>query len=205
MQQRLDAVRCVVRLAACAAGLAAGLGAGDAFAEPEIPGSRKFVLHPPIQFDVVESAELPHPHVTAIAQDSIGFLWIGTRAGLARFDGRTHRLWPVNPGDPSALASGNVTALAATTDGILWIGTDAGLHRYDARADRMTRVRALSDGRERRIAVTALHLDHESRLWIGTADGGLGRWDAATSTIQVQPIAAGSVGQTRVSTISRGK
>ena len=36
---------------------------------------------------------LPQNSVTAIAQSADGFLWVGTRAGLARFDGVRGSPW----------------------------------------------------------------------------------------------------------------
>ena len=55
--------------------------------------------------------------VTAIAQTTDGFLWIGTASGLYRFDGVLFERIAT-----SQLLSLNVTALKATPDGDLWIG-----------------------------------------------------------------------------------
>ena len=64
---------------------------------------------------------------TAFAQTTDGYLWIGTRAGLLRFDGvRYARLEDQNKNLPSE----SIWALAATRDGSLWIGTDHGLSRW---------------------------------------------------------------------------
>jgi PAS domain S-box-containing protein len=60
-----------------------------------------------------------------ISQTKDGYIWIGTAAGLMRFDGV--RLVPWEPPTGSQLPSPNITALLAARDGSLWIGTDAGL------------------------------------------------------------------------------
>ena len=56
---------------------------------------------------------LPSNTVYAIAQDAGGTLWIGTRNGLASFDGRRFRSWK---------EYGRVNALAVDREGRLWVG-----------------------------------------------------------------------------------
>src|SRR6516225_2529275 len=65
--------------------------------------------------------------VNAIVQTRNGFLWIGTDAGLNRFDGR--HFTPIYFRGPKSTPQGNVSALAEGPEGDLWIGTSAGLVR----------------------------------------------------------------------------
>jgi ligand-binding sensor domain-containing protein len=65
--------------------------------------------------------------VNAIVQTRNGFLWIGTDAGLNRFDGR--HFTPIYFRGPRATPQGIVSAPAEGPDGDLWIGTNAGLVR----------------------------------------------------------------------------
>ena len=67
---------------------------------------------------------LPQNSVYDIAQTSDGYLWVGTREGLARFDGV--RFTVVD--DPAApeLRHAWVTALCTGKDGGLWVGLEAG-------------------------------------------------------------------------------
>jgi signal transduction histidine kinase/ligand-binding sensor domain-containing protein len=57
--------------------------------------------------------------VTALAQTTDGFLWVGTSAGLFRFDGLYFEQYRPEAG---SLPSNSVTALMAVPDGGLWIG-----------------------------------------------------------------------------------
>lgn len=59
------------------------------------------------------------PDIWALAQSPDGFLWLGTGAGLYRFDGITFE--PVAP-SAGSFPSRNITALHAAGDGSLWIG-----------------------------------------------------------------------------------
>ena len=61
---------------------------------------------------------LPSNTVYAITQDTDGVLWVGTRNGLASFDGSRFR---------SYKEYGRVNALAVDTEGRLWVGTTEGL------------------------------------------------------------------------------
>jgi signal transduction histidine kinase/ligand-binding sensor domain-containing protein/ActR/RegA family two-component response regulator len=65
---------------------------------------------------------LPQNSVGDILQTSDGFVWVGTFAGLCRFDGHSWRVFDtsVAPG----LGNNRVLALASTAKGTLWIGTE---------------------------------------------------------------------------------
>ncbi len=68
---------------------------------------------------------LPSNSVRAVAQDADGIIWIGTDAGLARFDG--HKVETVMLEDvPRGSA---VSVLHVDAGGALWIGTNAGAIR----------------------------------------------------------------------------
>src|SRR5262245_15757752 len=64
----------------------------------------------------------------AVAQTRDGFLWIGTEAGLLRFDGVRFERW--EPPEGSHLPDDRIMALLGTRDGSLWIGTANGLARW---------------------------------------------------------------------------
>lgn len=67
---------------------------------------------------------LPQITVMAIAQDADGYLWVGTQAGLARFDGVQFRRFERE--DVLNMDS-MIQALLADPQGRLWIGTAKGL------------------------------------------------------------------------------
>lgn len=72
---------------------------------------------------------LPHNIVQAITQTRDGYLWIGTREGLARFDGNSFQTVELMRENPRL----SITALMESRDGSLWIGTDAaGLFRLQS-------------------------------------------------------------------------
>lgn len=119
---------------------------------------------------------LPANEVHAIVQTQNGFLWVGTDAGLARFDGQ--RFTPVNIG-PGVAQQLPVRALLTTPDGDLWVGTDVGLALIPSAAlDHFDRALVtmyhlgvgLSD------QILCMHRSRAGTLWVGTS-GGLYRFD----------------------------
>ena len=65
----------------------------------------------------------------AIAQTADGYLWIGTEAGLVRFDGVRFVPWIAPNGEH--LPSSRIHSLLGTRDGSLWIGTSRGLVKWN--------------------------------------------------------------------------
>lgn len=128
-------------------------------------------------FDVLGVADgLPSSVVQVVEQDRHGFLWFGTRDGLARYDGVEFRVWRHDPADPGSLPSNDVSAIEIDRDGRLWVGGEAGgvsLMQEDG-----------SFRSFRRIAGDASSLpsddifsmaDAGGSLWVGTYLGGLAR------------------------------
>lgn len=60
---------------------------------------------------------LLHRRVSAITQDREGFLWVGTPAGLHRFDGYTFKTYTTTDG----LANNAIDAIWTDADGLLWL------------------------------------------------------------------------------------
>lgn len=72
---------------------------------------------------------LPQITVMALAQDADGYLWVGTQAGVARFDGV--RFVSFQPQNRPELPGMLVQALLLDRNGRLWIGTYKGLAMYN--------------------------------------------------------------------------
>lgn len=68
---------------------------------------------------------LPQISALALTQDAQGYLWVGTQAGVARFDGR--RFTAFTPETAPALPGTYINALLADAQGTVWIGTYKGL------------------------------------------------------------------------------
>jgi len=118
---------------------------------------------------------LPQESVVTILQDRTGFMWLGTQAGLARFDGYRYRVFRNDPADAASLPDNYVQASYEDRDGGLWFGTRGGLVRFDAASQRFVR-HDLSGGgggpgSAHNTAISAIIGDGKDGLWVGTGDG----------------------------------
>lgn len=110
--------------------------------------------------------------VNSSLQDSRGFIWVGTQAGLHRFDGYDVQLIR-DSGNPAAPGEHMISALAEGADGQLWVGTaTAGLARMDLRTLRYSPVppTALAEV-ARAQQITSLLYQPGQGLWIASHAG----------------------------------
>jgi len=96
----------------------------------------------------------------AIAQTTDGYLWIGTQAGLTRFDGVRFVSWA--PPEGQVLPASRINSLLGARDGSLWIGTTNGLARW--------RDGELTNYRDPAGTIMAIHEDSNGTIWIARAN-----------------------------------
>lgn len=109
--------------------------------------------------------------VTCIFQDSQGFLWIGTQAGLNRFDGRSFKVFKNEPMDVHSISSNYINSIAEDKDGNLWIGTEYGLNRFNRSSASFTGFFA-EEGNSKSLSSNEIYcvlIDKKNRLWVKTA------------------------------------
>lgn len=84
------------------------------------------------------SAQLSSTMISAssVAQDSKGFVWIGTEYGLNRYDGYSFVTFLNNSNDSSSVGYNLISTLFCENDGSIWIGTAKGLDKFDAENNR---------------------------------------------------------------------
>jgi len=111
--------------------LAAGLTPLVAPAQTSLP-FRHFTTHD----------GLPHESITALAQTSDGQLWVGTKTGLAMYDGR--RFAPVR--FPDSLRSAGVIDVQPMPDGSAWVTLRSWHGVVQVRHRRVIRTETLSAG-----------------------------------------------------------
>jgi ligand-binding sensor domain-containing protein len=122
--------------------------------------------------------------VISVAQDTTGYIWIGTQEGLHRYDGYALRLYQHDPEDSRSLSDNTVEKIYVDRAGTLWVGTWNGLNRYDPRTDSFHHYHhdpedttSLSG-----LMVIDMQEDAQGRLWVamGMGLGGLSRYAPET-------------------------
>ncbi len=139
--------------------------------------SRK--VHP---FDIDEGN--PRKSITAITQDTRGYIWFATYGeGAYAYTGT--RLFHFGTDD--GLSGEDVYAMTATPAGEIWLGTDDGISvcTFDGEL-KQTRTLGLEDGLPDQI-ITALLADRKGNVWIGTFEFGVVFYNAAIKSV-VRPF-----------------
>lgn len=129
---------------------------------------------------------LPSDSVSALAQDTLGFLWIGTGDGLSRYDGQ--RLETLRPGSGNGLPDGYIRALLPLVDGRLLVGTTrGGLLTLDTSTLQFTRL-PLGAPQQLDGKIFALRQARDGGVWVATADGAY-HFDPRSDAVTAVPLA----------------
>lgn len=67
--------------------------------------------------------------ISCIYQDTDGYLWLGTRGGLHKYDGYEFTVYRNNPADSCSLKDNNVLDIGEDKNKNIWVITDNGLHK----------------------------------------------------------------------------
>jgi ligand-binding sensor domain-containing protein/class 3 adenylate cyclase len=114
---------------------------------------------------------LPQSTIYDIVQDSLGFIWFGTEAGLGRFDGINIKTFNLNNG----LIGNNIGALLIDNFGSLWIGTNDGLSiMFEGEVKNYTTKNGLPDD-----FIYGIEEDADGSIWIATRYGGACRFNGS--------------------------
>ncbi len=140
---------------------------------------------------------LPQGTITAIAQGPKGYLWLGTQAGLVRFDGE--RFLVYGSATTRGLESSFVSALARGRDGALWVGTsEGGLSRIEnGTFTALGTANGLPSNH-----VSCLLAGPGNSLWVGTLEGDVARLGRGTVRL-LTTAGDSSLGQVRALALDR--
>ncbi len=127
--------------------------------------------------------------ITAILQDSRGFMWFGTPSGLSRYDGYRFTTYQHDDKNPNSLSHNNISRLMEDKDGMIWIATQGGgVNKFDPRTETFTRylpdfANPTSIHNIQGDQVRSLYQDSDGFLWFGSApNNSLNRFDPQTQT-----------------------
>ncbi|MCG8698134.1 MAG: response regulator [Bacteroidales bacterium] len=126
---------------------------------------------------------LLHPDVRSIQTDGIGYLWIGTKAGLQRYDGNSFKTYLVdNPGEYAR--NPNMIRCMRARGKYLYMGTRTGIQCFNMHTESYVK-----NNKIRQAVLHNMEINKNGTLWFGAArDLFCFKHDTVTDSIVQIPI-----------------
>ena len=123
----------------------------------------------------------------SLAFDRAGFLWVGSREGLFRYDGYQTIAYLPDPSDPDSISDADIRFVYESDDGHIWVGTNTGgLNVLNPETGVFRHFRhnpsdvdSLPDD-----SVYGIVEDREGAIWIATQEG-LARLDRSSGSFEI--------------------
>ncbi|CAL1519343.1 two-component regulator propeller domain-containing protein [Chitinophaga sp. MM2321] len=115
-------------------------------------------------------------YITAIVEDNLNRLWIGTQqGGLNLYDSATQTFRHFSAKTEKGLASNNIREIKTDPAGKLWIGTQGGISIYDPATGLFETYRSVPENMQSlsHNSIHSIYLDKQATVWIGTYWGGV--------------------------------
>jgi signal transduction histidine kinase/ligand-binding sensor domain-containing protein/DNA-binding response OmpR family regulator len=125
---------------------------------------------------------LSNNNVTSSIQDTHGFMWIGTRDGLNRFDGYTFRVFRDTDEGAKSIGNNWITSLALDNKGCLWVGTFMGIYKYNEKEENFSLIPFCKGMRAKNLS-----FDSSGNLWL-ILDGKLVKYNEQLDSHQTYTI-----------------
>ena len=117
------------------------------------------------EFNEVNIDDISSTRTLSIAQDSTGFIWIGTDDGLNRFDGFQNKVFRSDVFDETTISGNRIWKIHVDNSNTVWILTDKGVCFYDVKQSRFGRIETRS---------RPIHLyDNKNTLYVSTLNSGI--------------------------------
>lgn len=97
--------------------------------------------------------------VFCCAQDNKGFMWMGTKDGLDRFDGYSFKIFSNVPANSKSLGDNFIRSLYIDRNNVLYIGTRVGIYSFNQFDETFHEVISTND------EVRAIEKDRDGNLW----------------------------------------
>lgn len=137
-----------------------------------------------LEAEVISSKDgLPQAFVPGITQDQQGFIWMATRDGLCRYDGKNFRTFQPDPRGKPSLSFTGLIKMLPDPKGRLWILTEKGtVDLFYPRTEKFVNISKKPQFRRHLMEKYGydIFIDNQSRLWVIRYDKGFYRFDFNT-------------------------
>ncbi|WP_190300253.1 hybrid sensor histidine kinase/response regulator transcription factor [Rufibacter hautae] len=134
---------------------------------------------------------LSHNQVNCFLKDSQGYIWIGTSAGLNRFDGYGVKVFRHNSRSTASLRDNSISKLFEDPEGNIWVTSQKGITVYHPQEDRFERNYAplLNKYALPQAPVEDIVQDKTGNFWFLQTGHGLTRYTPKAKTSTPVPLA----------------
>ena len=105
--------------------------------------------------------------VTCFYKDKKGFMWIGTRNGLNRYDGHSFKIFRPQPGN--SISNEVINDIAEDSRGRIWVATMEGLNIFDPAAGTWEAMTPDPSGARKSVPnfiIWDIEIDQQDKVWI---------------------------------------
>ena len=125
--------------------------------------------------------------VFTVIQDRTGFIWLGTKEGLNRFDGTSFKIYRAH-NDEHSLRSNIVTSLFEDVKGNIWVGTDIGVWIYNPMTDAFSHFNVKTAGGTRVTNSVSYITGNKQYIYIAANEQGVFRYNLKENTLTNNPL-----------------
>ena len=145
------------------------------------PGKGSYAQKESLRFEHIGIEEgLSGNNVTAILQDSKGYIWFGTVDGLNKYDGYTFTKYRFDPFDPNSISQNFIYTIFEDSYGAIWVSTFEGLCKFDRATEKFTRYKPSPKARFADPNIGVINEGSDGMIWVGSYSTGLCRFNPRT-------------------------
>ncbi|GAA4270770.1 two-component regulator propeller domain-containing protein [Aquimarina gracilis] len=104
--------------------------------------------------------------VLSIHQDRLGFMWLGTRDGLNRYDGYNFKVFKNQLGDSTSISGNIIRDIKEDAFGNVWVANEKGLSKYNADQEQFYNYPLNSLG-NKNLIIDVIFISKEQKIWVG--------------------------------------
>lgn len=176
--------------------------------------AQESVQKPDLKFERIHEGLISN-RISAIYQDSYGFMWIGTYSGLHRYDGIQFHVY-TSGSDTTSISDNYIGDIYEDSENNLWFGTISSMVKYNRDTDDFTRFELPNHSQLRSgesALVNSILEDEDQKLWVGGGGEGLYYFDSEKQEFihfegfgryQVNSITAGNNHTIWIATLENG-
>ena len=119
---------------------------------------------------------LSNNYITAIFQDKLGSMWVGTLNGLNKFNPKTGHFIRIfnDPKISSSIISNQIFTIAQDNSGLMWVGTSGGISKFYQPLNKFRYFRKNIVRPELGLtgsSIITAFIDKKDNIWVGTLNG----------------------------------